>query len=311
MRCRDIVKGLLDFARQTPPRRQPADLNEVARRSVAVVMNQLALERVALTLDLEADLPKVSVDANQMQQVILNLLLNAADAVGAAGGTIRLASRRIDLPPLGNEPIRKAFCPNGCDLLEPTVKIRGLSAIRVLKSCGGRVATMDLDPIYGRPSHMAADWFDGGVDAVFSCSRCRTSLQQPDRRCRACGAATFAVQTSPGDRIFWCARNGCHWTFWESREAAGPQPVMELVVEDTGCGISVEDQQHLFEPFFSTKGHHGTGLGLAVTWGIVESHGGTIDVVSEPGKGSRFTVRLPLAGAPAPRERPAPEVSHA
>jgi two-component system NtrC family sensor kinase len=86
---------------------------------------------------------------------------------------------------------------------------------------------------------------------------------------------------------------------WASREAAGDQPVVELRVEDTGCGISAEDQQHLFEPFFSTKGHHGTGLGLAVTWGIVESHGGTIDVSSEVDHGSRFTVRLPLATAEA------------
>ena len=48
-RCREIVRGLLDFARQTPPRRQPTDLNDVARRAVAVVMNQLQLGHVALS----------------------------------------------------------------------------------------------------------------------------------------------------------------------------------------------------------------------------------------------------------------------
>jgi two-component system NtrC family sensor kinase len=313
MRCRDIVKGLLDFARQTPPRRQPSDLNEVARRAVSVVMNQLALERVALTLDLAADLPKVSIDANQMQQVVLNLLLNAADAVGNAGGGIQVSTRRVDLPPIGHEPIRKASCPRGCDLIEPTLKIRGLPAVRVIKLCRGREIVVDLDPVYGRAGHVTAGTFEAGTVASYFCSRCRASLQQ-SRPCGACGAGTFAVETAPGDLVFWCARKGCHWSLWESKEAAGPRPVLELSVADTGCGISPEDQQHLFEPFFSTKGHHGTGLGLAVTWGIVESHGSTIDVESDPGRGTRFTVRLSLAeeasAVPDARRAPA-EVAHA
>ena len=49
----------------------------------------------------------------------MNLLLNAADAIGERGGTIRLASRARALPPRGHEPIRRAVCPNGCDLLDP------------------------------------------------------------------------------------------------------------------------------------------------------------------------------------------------
>jgi two-component system NtrC family sensor kinase len=65
-------------------------------------------------------------------------------------------------------------------------------------------------------------------------------------------------------------------------------------VQDSGCGISTEEMAHVFEPFFSTKGTHGTGLGLAVSWGIVESHGGRIEVESTVGEGSRFTVRLPM-----------------
>ena len=78
------------------------------------------------------------------------------------------------------------------------------------------------------------------------------------------------------------------------REAAGPEPVVEIEVRDTGRGIPPEVLPHLFEPFFSTKGARGIGLGLAVTWGIVEGHGGSIDIESKPGRGSRFTVRLPV-----------------
>jgi two-component system NtrC family sensor kinase len=65
-------------------------------------------------------------------------------------------------------------------------------------------------------------------------------------------------------------------------------------VEDDGPGISAEARERLFEPFFTTKpAGEGTGLGLYVSWQIVRIHGGEIAVDSEPGRGTRFTVRLP------------------
>ena len=70
-----------------------------------------------------------------------------------------------------------------------------------------------------------------------------------------------------------------------------------MAVTDTGCGIPPENITKLFDPFFSTKEvGQGTGLGLSVSQGIVERHGGTIRVKSEVGKGSTFTIWLPLAG---------------
>ncbi len=166
-RCRGIIKELLDFARPTPPSRRLTDLNEVMRHSLAVVMNQLSMSQVNLSLDLAQDLPEVFADANQLQQVVVNLLLNAADVVEPETGQIRLSTRDVG---------------------------------------------------------------DGYV----------------------------AFQ-----------------------------------VEDNGSGIRAEDVPHLFEPFFSTKGNRGTGLGLAVTWGIVEGHAGSIDVQTELGKGTCFSVRIP------------------
>jgi signal transduction histidine kinase len=69
----------------------------------------------------------------------------------------------------------------------------------------------------------------------------------------------------------------------------------EIEVEDTGCGIPLEIRPHIFDPFFTTKGTgEGTGLGLSVSLGIVQRHGGEMLVDSEEGKGTRFTVRLPL-----------------
>jgi two-component system NtrC family sensor kinase len=67
-----------------------------------------------------------------------------------------------------------------------------------------------------------------------------------------------------------------------------------ITVSDSGPGITPEQQERLFTPFYSTK-PHGTGLGLAVSWGIVRNHGGTIEVHSTPGQGSGFAVRLPAA----------------
>ncbi len=69
-----------------------------------------------------------------------------------------------------------------------------------------------------------------------------------------------------------------------------------LTVQDTGCGISKENMSKLFHPFFTTK-ITGTGLGLSICHKIIASHGGTLDVQSEPGKGSRFSVSLPLEDA--------------
>jgi len=68
-----------------------------------------------------------------------------------------------------------------------------------------------------------------------------------------------------------------------------------LEVADDGVGIAPEHLARIWEPFFTTKGDTGTGLGLGIVKRIVEEHGGTIGVESAPGRGSTFTVELPAS----------------
>jgi signal transduction histidine kinase len=72
---------------------------------------------------------------------------------------------------------------------------------------------------------------------------------------------------------------------------------VEIIFTDTGAGIPEENIHKIFDPFFTTKdATKGTGLGLAVSYGIIKKHGGEIEVASNLGKGTTFTVRLPIYG---------------
>ena len=314
-RCREIVRGLLDFARQTPPKRQPVDVNEVVRRAAAVVMNQLTLARVSLKFELAEKLRTIPADANQLQQVLVNLLLNAADAIAGAddtsrGGTITIGTALATVPARGHAIVRAAACPRGCDLLDKEVRLAGAPAIRVLRRVGDRESVMHMDPLYGRGHHRTSEPRPEGEIPAHLCPTCRASLDVADRPCAVCGASVFAVEVAGAGRIEWCARTGCPGTRWDAMDALGPQPWVELAVADNGRGIAPAELDRVFDPFYSTKGSRGTGLGLAVTWGIVEGHGGSITVGSEPGAGTRFTVRLPCevpdTVAAAERTAPAP-----
>jgi signal transduction histidine kinase/ActR/RegA family two-component response regulator len=89
------------------------------------------------------------------------------------------------------------------------------------------------------------------------------------------------------------------------RTAASADTVL-CVVEDTGVGMPEAIRQRVFDPFFTTKGERGMGLGLSLVYGIARRHGGDIDVTSEVGRGSRFTLSLPVSNEMLPQAPPAP-----
>jgi signal transduction histidine kinase len=86
----------------------------------------------------------------------------------------------------------------------------------------------------------------------------------------------------------------------EVRTKSDPAGEVVVEIEDHGCGIKAADLPRIFEPFFTTRAvGQGKGLGLAVSYGIVRDHGGSIEVETEVGRGSTFRVRLPRHGSPS------------
>ena len=167
LRCKKIIQGLLDFSRRSTPTLQPVNLNESVEAACKLIEHQITIDNVRLIKGLAPNLPNIEADANQLQQVFVNLIVNAYQAMHQ-GGDLRITTRAV-----GNQ-----------------------------------------------------------VQAIFA---------------------------------------------------------------DSGMGISPENLKHIFDPFFTTKEvGKGTGLGLSVSYGIIESHGGKIEVDSQVGGGTRFVVSLPV-----------------
>jgi signal transduction histidine kinase len=158
----------MQFARQEKGEHSEISVNEVVRRSVAIVDHQLSLKNVSVTCELTEDIPAILGNANQLQQVLMNLMINAQQAMGDDGGKVEVASF------LDNESV-------------------------------------------------------------------------------------------------------------------------SITVSDDGPGVDEEVVGKIFEPFFTTKpAGQGTGLGLSVTYGIIQDHGGNISVERADSGGARFVITLPL-----------------
>ncbi|MBI5951440.1 MAG: cache domain-containing protein [Chloroflexi bacterium] len=169
-RCRDIIRGLLDFSRHKNPDKTLCSVNNLLRRCVSLVERQTIFHNIEIVMNLDESDPLVIIDPSQVERVFLNLIINAADAM-ENGGQLTLVTGR--------------------------------------------------------------------------------------------------------DREGKC---------------------VEIKVRDTGHGITEENMEKIFDPFFTTKETgHGVGLGLAISFGIVNEHNGAINVESEPGKGTTFTVSFPLS----------------
>lgn len=166
-RIEEIVKNLLDFSKPKEGNFKETDINETIQKALPLVQNMLDISNIDLKLSLELRVSRVFVDGHQIQQVLVNLIVNAVQAMASGG------------------------------------------------------------PLY------ISTYTDAARDTVI------------------------------------------------------------VKIRDTGKGIPAEYLPHIFDPFFSTKGVSGTGLGLSVSYGIIKNHAGNIKVESEVGAGTTFTIELP------------------
>jgi two-component system NtrC family sensor kinase len=294
IRCREIVKSLLDFARQSVPKKSLTDGNDVIRRAMSVVERQLSLNHVILDTQLDPHLPRIAVDANQIEQVLVNLLVNAADAIGTKGGTITVTSAATSLSPVGVTQIKQAQCPKRHSLIDNDTRIDGKPSIRLKRRCGSDEGFIHVNPMYGKATHRDEPSAGRGKPVQVLCPECSVTLMVENATCPLCQAGIYAFEVPAGGIVEGCTREGCGWQRWDAIDRAGNKEFVEIKVSDTGCGIPQEELSKIYEPFYSTKGPKGTGLGLAVIWGIVDNHDGTIHVESQVGAGTTFTVRIPV-----------------
>ena len=168
-RCQNIVQGLLEFAREREPKMETVRINDVVEKSINLFANQPSFHNIEVVKNYESDLPNIFADPSQLQQVLVNIIMNASDAM------------------------------------------------------------------------------------------------------KGQGVLTITTGTRSGDDS------------------------IEVSITDTGKGMSPDQLEHVFEPFYTTKGiGHGTGLGLSISYGIVQRHGGNIKAFSEEGAGSTFIVMFPI-----------------
>lgn len=292
-RSREIVKGLLDFSRQSTPKKGNVNINVVIEDAETVVTNQLKINHIKLEKE-SGSLPPITADANQIQQVLLNLLVNAIDTIGKKGGTIKIASKEISLSPYGVLQIRNATCPKGHSLIDEDHKINGMPSIKLKAKSLTNEGFIHLDPVYGNHQHHYGIQFNKDEIVKLYCPHCGVSLIDETKKGPECNAPVYTIFIPDQGILEGCTKFGCDWQKWDFVDIGGNRNFIEIQVSDTGAGINEKDLNKIFEPFYTTKGQKGTGLGLAVIWGIINNHQGKITVDSTVGKGTTFTIHLPV-----------------
>ncbi len=291
-RSREIVKGLLDFSRQSTPKKGMVEIKEIMDNAIAVISNQLKINHIKVEQKCGDNIPSITADANQIQQVFLNLLINAIDAIGKKGGTIKVATREVSLSPYGLIQIRNATCPKGHSLIDEEHKIDGLPSIKLMAKSDSNEGFVHLDPIYGKhQDHYGIQFEDNDIVRLY-CPQCGVSIVDEKKIGPNCGAPTYSLIVPGQGELEGCTKFNCTWQKWDAVDNAGDISFVEIKITDSGSGIDEKHLSKIFDPFYSTKGQQGTGLGLSVILGIINNHKGKIIVDSTINEGTTFTIHL-------------------
>lgn len=299
-RARKIVRGLLNFARESTPQKRSVDVKQIVARSIEGIGKKWHPGQIDIKLCIPNDIPQIWVDPGQFEQGFRNLIENAMDAIARGPGNIQISVKKHHLHPFGIVPIKVASCFRGHDLFQSNKLIKGQAVICMEAICGNYRGQLYLDPVYGGEESYYS--FDCPEDKPVQlwCPTCGVEQTIQGKNCPHCGAAIYQFNTQASGVIEGCTRLSCGWQRWPQVDDQGKQEYLEISVQDSGCGIAEEDLARVFDPFYTTKGNQGTGLGLSVTWGIVAAHDGTLHVHSEPGSGTVFTMRFPMIALNAP-----------
>ncbi len=109
-RCRNIVKALLDFARQRKPDKRESDIHLLIDRTLTLVENQARFQNIKIVKEFKPDIPMLFIDGDQLQQVFMNIVINAADAMGENGGTLTIRTG------IHNGMVEISFTDTGCGI---------------------------------------------------------------------------------------------------------------------------------------------------------------------------------------------------
>jgi signal transduction histidine kinase len=178
--------------------------------------------------------------------------------------------------------------------MDDEIKIDGMPTIKLKINQNDKEGFVNIDPIYGKNRDKHSIEIKNPKQTQISCPKCNISLGVKDRNCPKCQSMIYSFEVPTQGMFEGCINPNCDYQRWQSIDEAGVRDYIEIKFEDNGCGIAKENLPRIFEPFYTTKGQKGTGLGLAVIWGIIDNHDGTINVDSELNKGTTFTILLPL-----------------
>jgi signal transduction histidine kinase len=254
-RINQITKQFLDFARPSKPKMERVDINRAIADTLLLLSHELMEQYVNIEQNF-SPLPSILADKEQMRQIFLNLILNATQAM-PGGGRLRISTAHV--------------------VGVPNAEVAGWP--QQIPATAGRCVSTDVEAASNAQEASNAQ-------AAYNAQEAYTMEGAAPSAPVAQAASTLETFSIHVQAAFTLETSSIRLKNSDSQ--------VKISFQDEGSGIPESIIGKLFEPFFTTK-EEGIGLGLPITKRIVEDHRGKIEVESTEGKGSIFSVILPVA----------------